>query len=201
MKKEERWEEAYRAKTFLMNTVQASSLVCEIFPELRPGSRALDLGCGNGRNAIFLAQQGNFVDAVDIADIGKWHLLSPEARKRITFIQGSVLDREYQHESYDLALAIRLFQYLPARGVETLIGLVSRALKPGGLFLIAYTSSGGIFDEESVAVEKHAHAPEWVRTVLEKHGFQNIEMHEEETRTSHVPYSRPATIVTIRAQK
>jgi len=41
--------------------------VLEQLPELKPPARVLELGCGTGTNAVFLAQQGFEVTAVDVA--------------------------------------------------------------------------------------------------------------------------------------
>ncbi|MCK5307678.1 MAG: SAM-dependent methyltransferase, partial [Zetaproteobacteria bacterium] len=41
-----------------------SALLAELLPTL-PGGKALDLACGEGRNAFFLARNGYAVDAID----------------------------------------------------------------------------------------------------------------------------------------
>ena len=46
------------------------SPIVKKFYKLAPGGRALDIAAGTGRNAVFLAEQGYQVDAVDISDVG-----------------------------------------------------------------------------------------------------------------------------------
>jgi tellurite methyltransferase len=63
------WESTYRdpdAETF----GPASEEVIEIAAALPKGGRALDLGCGDGRNALYLAEHGLYVDAFDFSMAG-----------------------------------------------------------------------------------------------------------------------------------
>ena len=64
----EKWEQKYRAGEYTPNE-NPSPLLVEWLPNV-PGGRALDVACGMGRNALFLAQQGFAVDAVDISSAG-----------------------------------------------------------------------------------------------------------------------------------
>jgi len=61
-----KWNEKYRQKQY---PADPSQIVIEFF-RLAPGKKALDIGAGNGRNSLFLAEQGFSVDAVDISDEG-----------------------------------------------------------------------------------------------------------------------------------
>jgi len=62
----DKWNCKYREEHF---PTQPSRIVREFYHHARAG-RALDLACGNGRNACFLADHGFEVDAVDIAEEG-----------------------------------------------------------------------------------------------------------------------------------
>ncbi len=62
----EKWDCKYREREF---SSHPSSIVRE-FCIRAPIGRALDLACGNGRNACFLAKSGFEVDAVDISEVG-----------------------------------------------------------------------------------------------------------------------------------
>ena len=59
-----KWNEKYRRQDY---PAEAAAVV-KRFCRLAPGRRALDIAAGNGRNALFLAEQGFRVDAVDISD-------------------------------------------------------------------------------------------------------------------------------------
>jgi SAM-dependent methyltransferase len=62
----EKWDRKYRERNF---SPEPSRIVREFYIRA-PKGRALDLACGNGRNACFLAKHGFEVDAVDISEVG-----------------------------------------------------------------------------------------------------------------------------------
>lgn len=61
-----KWNKKYRQKQY---PTEPSQIVKEYF-SLAPGKKSLDIAAGNGRNSLFLAQQGFAVDAVDISEEG-----------------------------------------------------------------------------------------------------------------------------------
>ncbi|MBF8266363.1 MAG: putative pyridine nucleotide-disulfide oxidoreductase, class II, partial [Dehalococcoidia bacterium] len=61
----EKWEQKYKGGEYTPND-NPSALLVEWLPNI-PRGRALDVATGMGRNALFLAQQGFAVDAVDIS--------------------------------------------------------------------------------------------------------------------------------------
>ena len=112
---------------------------------LRPG-RAIDLGCGNGRNAVFLARQGFSVQAVDYSQTAvDW------ARDRITeagvavsLMQQSVFDLELEPGSYELVYDSGCFHHIAPHRRSQYVELVVGALKPGGCFgLTCFRPEGG----------------------------------------------------------
>ena len=62
----DKWDRKYREEDF---PTDPSRVVREFYPMAKTG-RALDIACGNGRNACFLAAHGFEVDAVDISEEG-----------------------------------------------------------------------------------------------------------------------------------
>ena len=62
----ERWNERYRSDDFSLPDTQSPLL--EEFVASLPNGRALDVATGTGRNALFLAEHGYRVEAVDISD-------------------------------------------------------------------------------------------------------------------------------------
>jgi tellurite methyltransferase len=97
---------------------------------LAPGKRALDIACGEGRNSVFLAQQGFLVTALDISDVGlgKAKRRAAEADVLIDFQQVD-LDEYLFTEQFDLIIN---FNFL----LRGLIPETVKALAPGGLLII-----------------------------------------------------------------
>lgn len=116
---------------------------------LVPPGKALDLGCGNARNAIFLARQGFAVDGVDYSETAiSWamervaaaDLPEPGVRLRCQ----SVFELNIEPDSYEIVYDSGCFHHLPPHRRRTYVELVTRALKPGGWFgLTCFRPEGG----------------------------------------------------------
>jgi len=112
---------------------------------VRPG-RALELGCGNGRNAVFLARSGFSVEGVDYSGAAiDW------AKERVNAAGVDVLLRhqsvfglELEAGSYDLLYDSGCFHHIPPHRRSGYVELVASALKPGGWFgLACFRPEGG----------------------------------------------------------
>jgi len=132
----DKWNDRYRAGAYAERPHPAA-LVERWAPDLleqwlrrsvEAESRALDLACGAGRNAIWLAERGFAVDAVDIAEAGL-ELARRRAAERGVTVGWHCLDLDeglpVELDGYDLVLAMRfldrqVFPQLPGR------------LRPGG---------------------------------------------------------------------
>ena len=88
-----RWNARYASRP---NRSEPADSLIELAPLLRPprpGARALDLACGTGRNALFLAELGYDVDAWDISDLALAALETELGRRATTGRQLSVTTR------------------------------------------------------------------------------------------------------------
>jgi SAM-dependent methyltransferase len=94
------------------------------------GGLALDVACGDGRNALALARLGYQVDAVDVSDL-TIEALRAAAPQRAPAVRPRVVDLEREplaREAYDVVV---VFNYLQ----RDLFGGLRRALRPGGWLL------------------------------------------------------------------
>lgn len=112
---------------------------------IRPG-RVLELGCGAGRNAVYMAKQGCTVDAVDISrEAIDWG--EERAKKNgvsVNFMLQNIFDINMEPESYDLIYDCGCFHHiLPHRRISFL-QLLEHSLKPGGYFGLVCFALGGM---------------------------------------------------------
>jgi len=129
------WDELY-ASTELVWTAEANRFVVEELAGLAAG-RALDLGTGEGRNAIWLAERGWQVTAVDFSAVGLAKAAALEARRGVTGVRWVEADlREYQPgpAAYDLVLLAYI--HLPPDEFAALLQRAASALAPGGTLLV-----------------------------------------------------------------
>lgn len=114
------------------------SEVVELVSQVAAGY-ALDLGCGRGRNAIFLAAHGFAVTALDksessIAKLDKI-IAAEEACRGIKTGLYDAASAAIQEE-FDLVIATVMLQFLPADTVPAVIENIQRRTRPGGVNLI-----------------------------------------------------------------
>jgi SAM-dependent methyltransferase len=99
---QKRWDERFGKKEFAFGKEANPFLKRHI--ALLPRGRALDIATGEGRNAVFLAQQGFDVDAVDISGAGlkKAQKLAREIGVKIHTSFADLNTYQIEKEKYDL---------------------------------------------------------------------------------------------------
>ena len=104
---------------------------------LAPGSRVLAVADGEGRNSVWLAQQGMQVDAFDISPVGvgKATRLAQEANVQVNYQVRSVDNFDWKVGEYDAVVAI-FIQFADPDTRATLFKRMKSALKPDGLMLL-----------------------------------------------------------------
>ena len=114
----------------------------------RAGARALDLGCGPGRNAVWLAQQGYAVDAVDLSpgalDWGRER--ADEAGVSVAFRRADIFALQPE-APYDLVVDSGCFHHLPPHRRISYRELLERALATGGWFGLSAFATGEMGSE------------------------------------------------------
>jgi len=107
-------------------------------PTTFSGHRALDLGAGEGRYAIYLARRGCLVEAVDFSASGLNKLKAIAERHGLTITTrlSDVADFHFEKSAYDLIVAATILDHLETPVREKTLTGISRALKPGGLLYV-----------------------------------------------------------------
>ena len=97
---------------------------------LLPKGVALDIAAGEGRNAVFLAESGFTVDAVDISPVGLAKAESLAAARGVTVhtIVANLEEFDFGKSHYDVIVN---FSYLDRQ----LAPKIERALRPGGVLI------------------------------------------------------------------
>jgi 2-polyprenyl-3-methyl-5-hydroxy-6-metoxy-1,4-benzoquinol methylase len=181
------WEKAWEDKSFVIKTFEPSVLVSKYGKNLNPGDFVLDVGCGNGRNSIYLAKQGCFVDCFDVADLEWRENLPEDTKKRINFTKSSVLEYSYPSFKYQAVIVARMIQYLDRNELEFLFNKIVSSLKPGGFLLLSYNTKGGIFDQKGIKVPKYSYAIENIEALLRRR-FKNIIINKTSAKSMHTNY-------------
>ncbi len=121
-KDKEKWNKKYASGEYLLKN---PSNIVKRFINIASKGKALDIACGTGRNALFLAEKGFEVDAIDISDVALENL---KGRKNINPILADLDTYYLPEEKYNLILNIN---YLNRR----LFPQIKEALKTGGVLI------------------------------------------------------------------
>ena len=119
----------------------SDEILADQVERLTPG-RALDIGCGTGGNAVWLAKHGWQVTALDYSEVAieKGRRLASEQGADVEFVVADVSTHRPRGE-YDLITCfyIQLFRHQRAN----MLAKMSEALAPGGTFLfVSHDKSG-----------------------------------------------------------
>lgn len=157
------WEEHYREHE-RVSARRANDVLVDVAGSLPPGT-ALDLGCGEGGDAIWLARQGWRVTAVDVSAtaLGRAanHAAEAGVADRIDF-QRHDLTRTFPAGAFDLVSA--QYTHMPVESPHVL-RIAARAVEPGGLLLVADHGSASPWSWADP--DTHFPTPEEVLAALE----------------------------------
>ncbi len=122
---QKRWDERFKGKGFAFGKEPNPFLKKHI--RLLPIGKALDIAAGEGRNAVFLAQHGFEVDAVDISGVGlkKAKKLAGEFGVKINTDCADLNTYQIEKEKYDLIANLYFLR-------RSLIPKIKNGLKKGG---------------------------------------------------------------------
>lgn len=107
-----------------------------IKPALKP-YRVLDIGCGEGKDAVFLARNGYQVTAFDISEEGlsKAQMLADSCGVKVDFFRADV--RNFRLETtYDIIFSSGVFHYIPPELRETVADNLKSHTAPNGINVI-----------------------------------------------------------------
>jgi SAM-dependent methyltransferase len=209
------WDERYRSKPQIWSGKPNPQLVREA-GGLRPG-HALDLGCGEGADAIWLAQHGWTVTAVDVSAVAleraRGHEKAALARESVHAAEGAIASRIHWQQadleqwqpadSYDLVTS----QFLHSQELawQAPLRAAASAVKPGGTLLVvghhpdrlppwggAHTHHNMFYTADELVRELELNGPGW-----------QLEVQTSRERPVTGPEGQQATIadVVVRASK
>lgn len=189
------WDERYRSADRIWSGNPNTQLVAEV-ADRAPG-RALDAGCGEGADAIWLAARGWTVVAADFSAVALERAArhaqetDPVAAGRITWWQADLLDQAAPPEAFDLVSA--QFIHLPPEPRAKLFGALAAAVRAGGLLLVVgHHPSDLDTDVPRPPTPDRFYRPEEIAGLLDD-GWR-IEISEARPRRARTPSGTEATI-------
>jgi SAM-dependent methyltransferase len=132
----ERWQARFAEPGYLFGTAPNAFLKAQAHL-LRRGERALAIADGDGRNGVFLAEQGLDVLSVDFSPVAQAKALALAKVRGVTLRveQADMTNWRWPQAEFDVVAAI-FFQFTnPPERAEMFAG-IKRTLKSGGLLLL-----------------------------------------------------------------
>lgn len=132
-----RWDERFSEEGFFYGT-EPNDFLRVNYKLFKPGGKILCLGEGEGRNAVFLAQCGFDVTAVDGSSKGfvKLSQLAEERRVDVNCVVSDLAEFQIENEKWDAIVSI--WCHLPTEIWGELYKKIQAGLKSGGLFLLEH---------------------------------------------------------------
>jgi cyclopropane fatty-acyl-phospholipid synthase-like methyltransferase len=130
------WDQRFDRDDYLYGTEPSQFLVAQT-DLLQPGLQALAVADGEGRNAVYMAELGLKVTAMDSSQVAlaKAHKLALARSVQIDFQQADLQHWRWSPEAYDLVAAIFIQFAEPALRADIFAGM-QQTLAPGGWLLL-----------------------------------------------------------------
>ncbi len=167
------WDKTYESGDYLNHwdySFASQELVAAAaLQAFKPGGTALDIGCGAGREAIFLAKCGLQVIAVDISakalEIARKR--ASDAGVNVDWREGSFLDLPVEDASVDFINDRGALHIVPEAERPQFAREIGRVLKPGGTVFIRGASTEAAEEAftpiTAESIDKHFPPPKFSR--------------------------------------
>ena len=130
------WDQRYCTAEYIFGTAPNLFLASQQ-AAFKPGDRVLDVACGEGRNSVWLAQQGCEVVGTDVSPLAleKARRLAAERGVTVSWVEGDIRSWEWEPDRFDAVVCVFIQFAEPEQRARLFAGFRS-TLKPGGLLVL-----------------------------------------------------------------
>jgi len=192
------WNQRFDTSEYIFGKAPNVFLKSEM-ARIPPGARVLDVACGEGRNAVWLATQGCRVTGVDISPraLDKAQRLAGDQGVVVDWREMDVRDWDWVPGSFDVIVCIFIQFASPSERSRLFEGFGS-ALIPGGLVVLqGYTPGQLAYRTGGPGDAAHMYTPELLRDAFS--GFDILRLEDHDTvlaeGTKHVGKSAVIDLV------
>jgi cyclopropane fatty-acyl-phospholipid synthase-like methyltransferase len=173
------WNQRYDVPEYVFGT-EPNQFLREQVHHLQPGMTVLAVADGEGRNGVWLAQQGFNVWSVDASSVAqtKAKQLAAVRNVQLHFECADMLTWDWDKHRFDAIVAI-FIQFTGAVDRERLFSAMKAALNPGGVLLLqGYTSRQLAYRTGGPSVLENLYTETIVRNMLS--GLEIIQLREHD---------------------
>lgn len=130
------WDARFATDEYIYGTQPNRFLVSQAH-RLSPGMTVLSIADGEGRNSVWLAEQGLKVHATDVSPVavGKARQLAAQRHVSVQFTVADLAHWESEPDHYDVVVGI-FIQFAAPDLRKRIFEIMQKSLKPGGLLLL-----------------------------------------------------------------
>lgn len=151
------WEDKHQTYATKEFVTKPNWLASTLVDAVAAPSRILDLGCGQGQDSVFFAENGHQVVAVDFSEYALERFSAAAKALGITQVLHDLGSLPYPFEdaSFDVVYAHLSLHYFTAHTTRAVFAEVARLLKPAGTFTALFNSDRDLecSDATSVRIE------------------------------------------------
>ena len=187
MSQESRWSQRYRdaGEAYLFGTAP-NRFLARRAGLLRNGRTALSVADGEGRNSVWLAEQGLDVTAVEISAVAveKARRLAAGRQVNVNFVLADMLAPDWPpdrlHDAFDWVIGI-FIQFVGASERQRQFAAMKKLTSPGGRILLqGYTPDQLAFGTGGPSVLENLYTRETLRAAFDDWAIEELVEYEDE---------------------
>ncbi|MDE2277398.1 MAG: class I SAM-dependent methyltransferase [Burkholderiales bacterium] len=197
----ETWNRRYAGDDFLFGT-EPNAWLREQAGAFQPGGRVLSVADGEGRNSVWLAQQGFQVDAFDVADraVAKARAWADRQGAAVNFSVADVDGFSWPQAAYDGVAAI-FVQFADPAMRARLFERIVRSLKPGGVLVLqGYTPKQLEYRTGGPPILSHLYTRDLLASAFAALSIIELREYEAEVREGQ-GHSGPSALIGLVARR
>lgn len=174
------WDTVYAEPHYVFGTAPNAFLAAQR-ALLKPGQRALAVADGEGRNGVWLAEQGLDVLSVEysVPAVEKAKKLAQERGVTLSFEVADVLNWDWPQQAYDIVAAI-FIQFATPEQRAGLFERIKSTLKPGGLLILqGYTPKQIEYKTGGPSAVENLYTADLLRATFADMEILHLAEHEE----------------------
>jgi len=123
---------------------------------LRPRDRVLEIGCGSGVGALFLAQHAAHVTGIDMDSAELAHARSICRRDNVTFLEGDFF-RVAEDQKFDAVLCLDVIEHMDVEDGTRLVAGMADRLTERGMLIVGCPSIYSYPYQSEISQASHVH--------------------------------------------
>src|SRR5207344_40619 len=174
------WDQRYRAPEYIFGTEPNVFLVSQE-KRFKRGDRVLDVGCGEGRNSVWLARLGCDVTGLDVSPfaLDKARRLAAGQGVAVQYVQTDIRDWQWETSRFDVVVCVFIQFAEPEQRARLFDGFMT-TLKAGGMLLLqGYTPKQVEYKTGGPPRADHMYTVELLRSAFARMEILHLREHEE----------------------